>query len=458
MHTFFNPASIAVVGASTRKGGSQIVENLLHGYNGGIYPVNPNHEEIRGLPCFPSLEDISHEVDMAIIFVPAPAVPSVLESCARKGIMRVMIQSAGFAEVGDRGRAIQDRCDAIAKQAGIRIWGPNCMGLVDIPKQHFYSFMNPLVYKDGLIPGRISLIVQSGMLSAGFLNLMGRRNIGVAKACSLGNKADVDECDILEYLLEDDETDVVALYLESIPRGRVFVDMAGKYPKPIVVLKGGKGKAGARAAMSHTSSLSGNSRLLESVLKMSGITLANDFHQMMDLAKALAIFPQVGQACRTAIIAFSGAAGILTCDLLEDHGLRVADLCEKSKKALDDLFPEWMPAANPVDLFPAIERHGRANAYGRALSIIMEDPNVDALLVHVFAGLEEDIPDLEALKREADRAGKVLLFWLIGRHEATRAFHREARKCGIAVYEEIYRAVESLAAASRYRKRKAKGA
>lgn len=451
LDTFFHPSSIAVVGASKQRGGSQIVRNLRHGFKGAIYPVNPNHEEIQGLHCFPSLEDVPQHIDMAIIFVPAPAVPSILEACARKGVLRVMIQSAGFAEVGDQGRSIQERCRAIAKEAGIRIWGPNCMGLVDVRQNLFFSFMNPLIYKEGLIPGRISLIVQSGMLSAGFLRLMTQRTIGVAKACSIGNKADVDECDLLEYLLEDSDTGVVALYLESIPRGRLFAEIAARATKPIVLLKGGKSNAGALAAMSHTASLSGNARLLESVLDMCGVTMAKDFHQMMDMAKGLALSPRVKSACRTAIITFSGGAGILSCDLLEAHGLQVAQLSEKSQKVLDDFFPHWMPAGNPVDLFPAIERHGRAAAYEQAISVIMEDPNVDTLFIHYFAGLDDSFLNLEALKREADRLGKTVLFWLLGPREVVESFRFEAHRCGISVYGEVLRAVESLAAAARYR-------
>jgi acetyltransferase len=255
MKTFFSPASIAVIGASSREGslGGQIVRNLIYGYTGRIYPVNPNASNIQSLPCYPTVDAIPGPVDLAIIIVPAPAVPEALASCGLKGIKRVIIESAGFAETGETGRLLQERCLAVARAAGIRIWGPNCMGLVDIPKKFFFTFMHPNIYKDGLIDGRISMVVQSGMLSAGFLaDLMSERAIGVAKACSIGNKMDIDECDVLEYLLADDETDAIALYLESIVRGRKFLELADRAKKPIVLLKGGKSMAGAKAALSHT--------------------------------------------------------------------------------------------------------------------------------------------------------------------------------------------------------------
>jgi acetyltransferase len=453
MKTFFNPTSIAVVGASTRKIGYQIIKNLLYGYKGKIYPVNPNYTEIEGIPCFSSLEDIPYPVDLAIILVPARVTPSVLEACARKGIYRVMVESAGFAEVGEDGKSIQDRCKTIAKEAGIRIWGPNCMGLVDIPGKQYLTFMHPSVYVDGLLPGRIALVVQSGMLSGIFLTEMTRRGIGLGKVCSIGNKSDVDECDILEYMLGDPETDAVALYLESIPRGRVFTELAKKATKPIVVLKGGKSKSGARAAMSHTSSLSGDSHLLESVLKMAGVTMANDFIQMVQLASTMASTPEIPPECRTAILTFSGGAGILTCDMLEKQKLKVAQLSEKTRSALKKIFPDWMPVNNPVDLYPAIEVNGYISVFDQACEIVLDDPNVDVMVLHYLAGVQNQIMDLAALKKKADKTGKAVLFWLVGTDEMTRKFRQEAQIHRIPVYSEISRAVECMSAAARFQHR-----
>ena len=458
MNKFFNPTSVAVVGASTRRIGYQIIENMLYGFQGKIFPVNPNHAEIAGLPCFSSLEDIPSSVDLAIILVPAPVTPSVLESCARKGIRRVMIESAGFAEVGATGKAIQDRCTAIAKEAGIRVWGPNCMGLVDIPGKQYLTFMHPSVYVDGLLPGRIALVVQSGMLSGVFLTEMSRRAIGIGKVCSIGNKSDVDECDVLEYLLEDPETDAVALYLESLPRGRMFTQLAMQSTKPIVVLKGGRSKTGAMAAMSHTSSLSGNSRLLHSVLEMSGVTMANDFNQMVHLALAMASTPKVSPKCRTAIVTFSGGAGILTCDMLEKHNLDVAQLSESTCTALRSIFPDWMPVNNPIDLYPAIELKGYIPVFNQACNIVLDDPKVDVMVIHFLAGVDDRMMDLDALKKKADKVGKAVFFWLVGRQESIRMFREEAHIHGIPVYGEISRAIECLSAAAHFRPRKTRKA
>ena len=450
MDEFFRPSSVAIVGASKRNIGRFVVINLLSGFEGGIYPVNRNYEEIEGIPCFPSVEDIPHRIDLAIILVPASSVPSVLKTCAEKGIRRVIIESAGFAETGERGLALQDQCVTIAKRAGMRIWGPNCMGIVDVRQEYFFTFMHPAVRKEGLLPGRISLIVQSGMMSAIFLAELGRRSIGVAKACSIGNRADVDECDVLEYLLKDPDTDVIALYLESIPRGRLFAQMVQRSTKPIVVLKGGRSKAGAIAAKSHTYSLAGNSRLLASVLEGSGVTLVDEIFQMMEVANALAVIRHVNPACRTAIVTLSGGAGILACDALEKRGLTVAQLSDETRKAIGEVFPAWMPVSNPVDLFPAVSSHGRDVAFNHAISAVLNDSNVDVLLIHFVAGLGEGVPDLAELKKRADERGKLVLFWLMGLQKGSERFRQEARSLDILVHEDVSRVADCLWAASKF--------
>ncbi|SPD74500.1 CoA-binding domain protein [uncultured Desulfobacterium sp.] len=452
MDKFFNPSSIAVIGASRRRGGSQTIKNLQFGYSGKIYPVNPGYDDIHGIPCFSSLDQIPSAVDLAIILVPAPKAPDVLKSCAAKGIKRVMIESAGFSETGAKGKDIQDKCVAIAGEAGIRIWGPNCMGLVDVKKRYFFTFMSPRIYQDGIQEGRFSMVVQSGMLSAGFLvDLLSKRNIGVNKICSIGNKAGVDECDMLTYLLNDPDTNVVALYLESAARGRELLDIIRRASKPIVVLKGGKSERGAMAAVSHTASLAGDSRLLCDILGFYGITLADDFHQMIDLARSLAVKPRIRPAARLGVVSFSGAAGIVSCDLLERRGLAIARLSPETEYALKRLYPDWMPVTNPVDLYPAMELHWHESPVAQAIAILLKDPNVDVILLHFVAGLGGEELHLAELKRMADQAGKVIVLWLLGKRNPCRDIRVEADKCGMLVFDELSRAVECISAASRYR-------
>jgi acyl-CoA synthetase (NDP forming) len=450
METFFNPRAVAVVGAGTDNLGNHVVKNLIKGYQGGIYPVNRNHQTIEGLPCFPSVESIDGPVDLAIVLVPAAVVPAVLTACAAKGITRVIIESAGFAESGANGVALQERCVSIARQAGMRLWGPNCMGIVDVRREHFFTFMHPAIRAEGLLPGRISLIVQSGMMSAVFLAELARRGIGVAKACSIGNRCDVDECDLIPYLQQDPDTDVIAMYLESIPRGRLFARLVQSSNKPIVLLKGGRSRAGAAAAMSHTHSLSGDSRLLNSILSLSGVIQADSIFEMMETAKALQTMPPLPPRCRAAIVTLSGGAGILACDALEKHGIAIAALSEHTRTEVGRVFPPWMRVSNPIDLFPAVSINGRKVTFDCALSGVLADPGVDALVIHYVAGLDEAVPDLAELKRIMDQTGKAIVFWLMGRKEGSRKFREKARSVGIAVHDDAVRIAQGLSAVSRF--------
>jgi acetyltransferase len=458
MITFFNPRSVAVVGASEKSLGHHVVLNLKAGFQGPIYPVNPNYQQIEGLTCYPTIDAIPGPLDLAIVIVPAQMIPTVLEACARKGTRRVIIESAGFSETGPEGRALQARCDEIARPAGIRLWGPNCMGLVDVRRQHFFTFMHPNIRKEGLLPGRISLVVQSGMMSAIFLAELARRGIGVAKACSIGNRADVDECDLIEHLEQDPDTDVIALYLESILRGRRFTELAQQATKPIVLLKGGQSRAGAQAAMSHTSSLAGNSRLLKSVLSQAGVTMADSIFQMMDMANTLALLPHLNPTGRVAIMTLSGGAGILACDALERGGLTIAPLAEQTRQLLAEVFPAWMPPANPIDLFPAVAQRGRAVAFEKAFSAAMTDPGIDMVVIHFVSGIDAAVPDIQLMKSMADQHGKVMVFWLMGLAEGKRRFGEAARNAGIAVFDDATRLAECVAATARFNTRKAAAA
>lgn len=451
MDFFFKPKGIALIGASANsaKGGYHILKNLKSSSKQNIYPVNPAYTDIEGLKSYSSVLDVPDPVDLAIVFVPAPLVPRVTEQCAERGIKGVMIQSAGFAEIGERGKALQREIVEIHKQTGIRVWGPNCMGLVDAVHGLVFSFVLPEVMEAGLIPGSVSMVVQSGMLSAGFLiDIMTHAAMGISKACSIGNKADVDECDILEYLIDDPDTGTIGLYLESIPNGRRFMDLCRRSGKPIVVLKGGKSTKGAEAAWSHTASLAGNGAVISGALAQVGVVEANDFKQMMDLCRALARYPEVARekSGRVAILTMSGAAGIVSSDFIEQKGLTVAELSADTEKELEKLFPDWMPVTNPIDLWPAVEIHGRLKAFEAALRVVSADPNVDAILIHIF--LIQPVPR-EVISRFVDvakDAGKMLFCWYMGQRSEAHRFQRYAQELGMPAFPELYRSVESMAA------------
>ena len=451
MDFFFNPRGIALLGATANeiKGGFSILKNLMIGFSGNIYPVNPRYTEISGLPCYAAINQVPDPVDMAIIFVPAPAALEVVQACANRGIPGVIIQSAGFAETGEMGKVLQHRLVEISRRTGIRIWGPNCMGLVDAVHKKVFSFVSPTIWDVGLLPGGISLIVQSGMLSAGFLmDTMTRDKIGVSKVCSIGNKVDVNECDILEYLLEDPDTAVIGLYLESIDHGRLFFEICGNAGKPIVLLQGGKSENGARAARSHTAGMAGNSAIIKGAMTQAGVVQADDFKQMMDFSNTLSLFPNVPvhRPGRIAIATFSGGAGIVSSDFLDRHGLALADLSEKTHSLLKNIFPEWMPPSNPIDLWPAIERNGVDTAYGKTVEAVCADPGVDAVFLHAFVGGRIWRLNLKPIVETAKKAGKPIFFWMIGNEKDAQQVQKEAKQLEVPVFREVARAVECMAA------------
>lgn len=451
MKFFFKPKGIALIGASSSpyKGGNFILKNLLNGYKGKIYPVNPAYPEIEGLKCYPSVLDVPDPVDLAIVFVPARLVPDVIRDCVQRKIPGVMIESGGFAETGESGKSLQSELKGICEKTGIRLWGPNCMGLVDFISKKVFSFVSPTLWDYEFIKGNVSLIVQSGMLSAGFIiDLMSHGVMGISKVCSIGNKVDVDECELLEYLLEDPETAVVGLYLESFADGRRFLEICRSSRKPIVVLKGGKSVKGAAAAMSHTASLAGNSAVISGALAQAGVVEAVDFKQMTDLCRALAMYPEVPRRGTggVAVLTFSGGAGIVSSDFIEKTTLSIAELSDSTKDALRKINPEWMPVANPVDLWPAVEKGGSEKAYNEAMKAVCDDPNVDAILLHYYAGGFALNFDISSLIEIVNRSGKPMFCWLLGELEKAEKFQTQTQNLGVPVYRELYRAVECMAA------------
>lgn len=450
MDKFFNPASIAVVGASQDRTGRFLIDNVKLHPTARVYPVNPKYDELLGLKCYPSVADIPEPVDLAILLVPARFTPAILEDCAKNGVRAVMIQSAGYAEVGPAGRAIQEECLAIAGRVGMRLWGPNCMGLVDVAGKQFFTFMSSHITHALMPYGGLSLVVQSGLLSAGFLaDLAHRRGTAVARALSLGNKCDVDEVDVLEVLLKDQSTRAVALYLESLARGREFIDLAQTSPRPLAVLKSGTSQSGAQAALSHTASLAGDARLTKGLLQAAGVAQARDFHQLIDLGRTMALLPELRPDARFAVLTFSGGAGILSCDLLEADGFRMAELAPETIDALAELYPAWMPPRNPVDLWPAMEIHGPVRTMERAMEIVAADPGVDILLVHIFAGGMIETKDLKQLMAVIEKSPRPVVLWPLGQNESVLELHRLASAKDVLFFSELEAAASALAQAAK---------
>ncbi|RJR20734.1 MAG: hypothetical protein C4582_08770 [Desulfobacteraceae bacterium] len=447
MEKFFYPSTVAVVGATPDryKGGNAIFSNINLTFSNGLYPVNPRYRDIDGVRCWENVSSIPEVVDLVIAFIPAPGIPDLIDECGKKGIKRVMIQSAGFAETGGQGRLLQDRCVKIAKSRGIRLWGPNCMGLVNGHTRFVASFMRPFVWEKNLTPGGVSVIVQSGMLSAGFLmQVLSEGYFGLSKACSIGNRCDINESDILEYLKEDETTRVVGLYLESIvdiPRFRRAVLELGR---PVVLLKGGISPGGAKAAVSHTGSLAGDTRLAEEFFRQLGIHRAYDIIELMDMVKGLngAGYTK-NRGRRVAVVTFSGAAGIVTADHFAGAGLELAELNAHTTEVLKTVFPPWMSPDNPVDIWPSLEQHPRSKTYSVAVNALLRDPGVDGICIHFFADPDPG-GEYKKFLDLLDPVTKPVVVWMIGDTRLFRGLREMMEAKGMLVYNEIGRGVEVL--------------
>lgn len=450
---FFNPRGVAIIGAtdSDLKGGFHIVRNARAGYQGALYPVNPKYTEILGLPCYPDIESIPEKFDLAVYFIPAAFLPGTIRSCAAKGVKGIIIESAGFSEVGPEGKKLQEDSVALARSLGIRLWGPNCMGYLDGHSRNVFSFMYSDKWTTLMKPGPVSLIVQSGMLSAGFLMMMmDRGGIGFSKVCSIGNKCDLDETELLEYLIQDPNTGVIGCYLESIINGRTFMDLARSTTKPVVVLKSGRSDSGAKAAMSHTASLSGSSAVYSGAFRQAGIIQVYDMHELMDMVRGFSKTGSYRTGGRTAVMTFSGGAGIVTADLLEDRGLPLADLSQETMTSLKELFPVWMEPAHPVDLWPAVEQNGAATVYIAAAEALLKDPAVDSLILETFAWEFGKTDYLDRIGEIKKQQGKPVAVWQVGRSPLNEQYRRAAEEAGLPVFEEISRCAAFLDAVKRH--------
>jgi acetate---CoA ligase (ADP-forming) len=440
MEKFLDPQSVAVIGASPdpRKGGYALVANLKERFPSRLYPVNPKGDSVCGIKALSSIAELPEPVDLAVLFVRAPLVPEILEECGAKGIRNVMIQSAGFAETGPLGAALQNRCLSIATSFGMRIWGPNCMGVINAVTGMVASFMRPDIWKGFLKLGGVSLVVQSGMLSAGFLlQILKEGYFGLSKACSIGNKCDVNECDLLEYFADDRTTDVIGMYLESIADAKRFRRAVERLGKPLVVLKGGTSEEGARAARSHTASLAGNRLLMEGFFRQLGVYRAFDFFEMVDLLRSLWLWKGKTGGSRIGVLTFSGASGIVAADHLDRHGVGLASLSPKTLQTLKSVFPEWMEPGNPVDVWPAIERVGH-DAYRVALEALRDDPGVDGIYIHIYVD-SVLLKDMQEALYPLAQISKPVAVWAIGDPASFPSLRKHLEPMGAPVFTEISR-------------------
>jgi len=373
---FFNPKSVAIVGASRQKGkvGYEILKSMIEaGFSGKIFPVNPQSDTIENIKCYPDLTSIGQSPDLVVIVVPAKAVANVMQECANLGVKAVVIITAGFKEVGEEGRKLEQQVIQIARQAGIRVIGPNCLGLI-VPKNKLNASFG------GTLPvvGSIGYLSQSGALLAAILDMANANGIGFSKLVSIGNKADVDELDIIDALAEDDDTKVIAGYLENITDGNTFVGHAERISqkKPILLMKAGVSAAGAKAASSHTGSLAGSETAYEAVFERAGVIRCLSLNAQFDFAQGFAYQP-LPKGNSVAVITNAGGAGIMAADAIEKLHLTFAKLSDETKHRLAEKLPPAANFHNPIDVLG----DALADRYEFALDIALDDPNVNSVLI-----------------------------------------------------------------------------
>ncbi len=346
---FFYPESVAVVGASVdeEKPSGIVLKNLLDSFQGKIYPVNPRHADLHGLQCFPSVAAIPGEVSLSILITPPAIIPDLLREHAAKGIRHVIIASAGFGEI-EAGEELEKELKEIAGHLDIRIIGPNCLGIFH-PSVGLDTFFLSRERVPRPRNGSISIISQSGSVLGVAMILLEQEKLGIAKAISYGNRADVSESELLEYLSADEETSVIGLCIESIGDGRRFIRAAQKCRKPVVAIKLGQEPAGKRASRSHTGSMAGRYEIFQAAFRRGGISEAGTLEEFLDLLKVFSM-QKPGKGRRVLILTNAGGIGVMTADLCNKEGLDVPDLPPEPKERLRALLPPYYSLSNPVDL------------------------------------------------------------------------------------------------------------
>ena len=376
---FFHPRSVAVIGASRQRGtiAGEVLHNALsYGFPGPVVPVNPNAAVVQGIPAYPRVEDIPGPVDLAIIVVPAAKVLEVAEGCGAKGVRGLVVISAGFAETGAEGRARQLELLRVCRASGMRLIGPNCMGILNTDP----AVRLDATFAPGVPPeGRLGFMTQSGALGLAIMDYARTLGLGLSTYASVGNKADISGNDLLRYWKQDPATDAILLYLESFGNPRKFSRIAREVArvKPIIAVKSGRSPAGARAAGSHTGAMLATSDVtVDALFRQAGVIRTDTLEEMFDVALLLATQP-VPRGRKVAVLTNAGGPGILCADACAADGLELATLAEDTRAALGALLPPEASVANPVDMLASAP----AAQYRKAIGVLGRDPGVDALVV-----------------------------------------------------------------------------
>jgi acyl-CoA synthetase (NDP forming) len=396
LRPFFEPASVAIIGASITRGkpGHELIRNILaNGYEGRLYLVNPQAKEILGLPVYPSVHDLPETPDLAVIIVPASACPQALADCVARGTRHAVVSAGGFAEFDSGGADIQRELERIIAESEVRVLGPNTAGHTSTPHR-FTSGFFPLGH---IRPGTVSYITQTGNFCTHTMKrILTTESFGVARVMGLGNAIDIDECDALEYMATDPATTAVVMYLESIQRPRRFLKLAQEVRglKPLVLLKSGSSEAGSQAAIAHTAALAAEDRVVDALVRQAGIVRLTEYTQLVTAGKALSMAP-LPRGNNVGFLAPSGAMLVTLTDLCGRLGLTVPPPEPRTIRRLEEISPPLIRMRNPVDIWAAASVRGVEFAYREGMKALLEDPNIDAVVPILLLTGDTGVPSYQ---------------------------------------------------------------
>ena len=452
LDSFFKPAAVAVIGASRepRKFGHVIYKNFIESeFAGKTYPINPKAENILGSKAYPTLLDVPSDVELAIIAIPAPIVPSAIDECLSKKVKAAVIISGGFREIGEKGEKLELEIKKKIEGSNLRIIGPNCIGVYD-PANHVDTLFLPRYRLRRPKLGEIAFISQSGAFGSAVLDWAASQDIGISKFISIGNKIDVDEVDLLNYLADDPLTKCITLYVESTKRGREFLRTASRVTdkKPLIVLKGGTTTEGARAALSHTGSMAGSAKIFKGVIQQAGALQAQTVDELFDYARVLAYQPVPKDEKDLAIITNGGGFGVISSDEASRLGLRLANFTQDTLDKMREKLPDYAIPHNPLDLVGDAD----VERYRFALKTVSSDPNVGIILVIVLlqtSYIESDVVD--AITEAQVTYGKPTVVCTIG-GDFTQILVKMLEEDHVPSYVTPERAVNAINALVQYQK------
>ncbi len=444
---FLSPKSIAIIGASDKEGsiGRAITSNIMKGFTGKIYPISPTRDKVFDMPAYKTVLDAKEQIDLAVVITKNDVVPTVLEECGKKGIRGVIVITAGFKEVNEEGRKLEQQLKDIVKKYGIRLIGPNCLGVMNLDPN---TMMNSTFLKITPKSGQIALVSQSGAICAALVEDASAQGIGFSAVVSLGNKADMSEIDVLKMLAEHEQTKVIVMYLEDMGDGQEFLrvckQVTKKLKKPVLVLKSGRSPEGAKAAMSHTGALMGSDEIYDAVLHQAGAIRVDTMEELFDYATAFSKQPLPMEG-DLVIVSNAGGPAIISTDACSKFGIKMAKI-EDIRPKIDAVIPPWGSSRNPVDIVGDAD----FNRFNNVLENVLAHKNVGSVIVMCTPSATLDYDKLaEVIVKMSKKYKKTMLASLMGLDEGIK--NREILAAGdVPYYTYAEGAIRTLRAMLRF--------